>query len=297
MPRSCPTLYAVLDVSIVPDQGVRPRRKAEPPSDGRGQIFGSACCPIFGLMRHLRGLTPVEVSLLSRGVVRSPGLGSLVAATGLTQRLLPRERRARPPAVPVAVVAPGAEKEDLAAPSAGHEAQRLDFRRADSLGCSEETQLMAKRPKKHQGKTFQQRQTERRLLDDAEDRALVEDMAAKYTCSNSVARDFVDQCDLRLAGVGFDLVCSTMALDFWASPPPAVQHLVDLLRELAEERQRHQAALISLRDRLLDITRRRDVHHHLALPIEHYRHIVRQRVLLEEPDPRPVQISAVSADR
>jgi hypothetical protein len=87
----------------------------------RGQVLGSVVCPVFGLLRHLCGVTPVEVSLLPRGVVRPPDLGSLVAVTGLAHRLLPRESRARSRAVPVAVVAPGAEKEDLAAPSAGHE--------------------------------------------------------------------------------------------------------------------------------------------------------------------------------
>lgn len=154
---------------------------------------------------------------------------------------------------------------------------------------------MAKRRKKHHGKTFQQRQTERRLADEAEDHALVEEMAATYTCSNAVARDFADQCDLRLDGLGFDLVCSTMALDFWVSPPSTVQPVVDLLRELADERRRHQAALLSLRDRLLDTTRRADVHHHLD-PIEHYRQVVRERILLNDLDPPPVQISAVSGD-
>lgn len=156
---------------------------------------------------------------------------------------------------------------------------------------------MAKRRKKHQGKTFQQRQNERRLNDEAADRALVEDMATKYTCSNAVARDFAEQCHLRLEDLEFDLVCNTMALDFWTSSPPAVQHVVDLLRELADERRRHQAALRSLHDRLIETTRRADVHHHLDLPIEHYQDVVRQRVLLEDPDPRPVQISAVSGDR
>jgi hypothetical protein len=158
--------------------------------------------------------------------------------------------------------------------------------------------MAKRRSKKPHAKTFQQRQTERQLADEAEDRAIVEDMATKYTCSNAVARDFVRQCDLRIDDLDFDLVCNTMALEFWALPPATVQPVVDLLRELADERRRHQAALISLRDRLLDTTTRGDVHHHLDLPIEHYRRVVRERILLAEADdPRPVQISAVSGDR
>ncbi len=131
--------------------------------------------------------------------------------------------------------------------------------------------------RKHNGhvKTFQQRQTERRQRD-AQDEAVVEDMAAKYSCSNGVARDFAGQCEERLVDVDFDLLCSSLALDFWASPPERARPVVDALRELADERQRYKDALTRLRDRLRDFTRSETTHHHLDLPIEHYRHQVRQ---------------------
>jgi hypothetical protein len=153
---------------------------------------------------------------------------------------------------------------------------------------------MAKR-KKHHAKTFQQRQSERRLAHD-KDRALVEDTARKFTCSNAVARDFAEQCELRIDDLDFDLICSDLALEFWAAPPEPALHIVDLIRELADERRRHRAALGSLAQRLYATTRDATVHHHLGLPIEHYEQRVRDTIL-PGPDPRPVQNPAISGDR
>ena len=91
---------------------------------------------------------------------------------------------------------------------------------------------MARRKNNGHAKTFQQRQTERRQRE-AQDQAIVEDMASKYSCSNGVARDFAGQCEERLVDLDFDLLCSTLALDFWVSPPERARPVVDVLRELA----------------------------------------------------------------
>jgi hypothetical protein len=155
---------------------------------------------------------------------------------------------------------------------------------------------MARRRNPSHGKTFQQRQTERKQAEEARDRTMIEDMAKTYCCSNGIARDFAEQCELRIDDLDFDLLCSTMALDFWASGPPAAQPVVDLLCELAEERRRHQAALTSLRERLLATTWKEAVHQHLDLPIEHYRGQVRERIF-PDPDRRPVQNHAESDAR
>jgi hypothetical protein len=48
---------------------------------GSGQVFDKVQCPNLGLMRHLRGLTLVEVALLTNGVAGPPGLGPLVPTT------------------------------------------------------------------------------------------------------------------------------------------------------------------------------------------------------------------------
>lgn len=135
---------------------------------------------------------------------------------------------------------------------------------------------MARRHPKTPAKTFQQRQTERHLAD-AQDRAIVEDMAKKYTCTNAIAHDFASQCHERINDVDFDIVCSQLALDFWADPPEAAQPVVEVLRELAAERRRYHAALTQLQDRLLAFTKT-DLHEHLPLPIEHYQEQVRDRL-------------------
>ncbi|MEZ4361615.1 MAG: hypothetical protein R3B48_26825 [Kofleriaceae bacterium] len=146
---------------------------------------------------------------------------------------------------------------------------------------------MARRQKKTNAKTFQQRQTERRLRDE-QDRAVVEDMASKFTCSNAVARDFAGQCEERIVDLDFDLICSTLALDFWADPPEPARPVAELLREVDAERRRHKRALEQLRDRLLELTKSETSHHHLALPIEHYQEQVRQRLFPDlEPPARP----------
>jgi hypothetical protein len=143
---------------------------------------------------------------------------------------------------------------------------------------------MSRRKQHSHAKTFQQRQTERRQPEAKQDRVIVEDMASKFSCSNGVARDFAGQCEERLVDLDFDLLCSQLALDFWASPPERARPVVDVLRELAVERQRYRDAVARLREHLLDFTRSEATHHHLDLPIEHYRQQVRQRLF---PDPVP----------
>jgi hypothetical protein len=149
---------------------------------------------------------------------------------------------------------------------------------------------MARR-RKQQGKTFQQRQTERKLREQDKKQELdtmVEDMAATFTCSVEVARDFADQCNNRLDDLDYDLACGRTALDFWADAPSHAAPLVEALRELMAERERHAAALVELRKRLLALTSNDAVHHHLSLPAEHYQNQIRLR-LFPEPEPRPVQ--------
>ena len=142
---------------------------------------------------------------------------------------------------------------------------------------------MARRPNKTKAKTFQQRQTERHLTEQ-HDRDVVEDIAAQFTCSNAIARDFAGQCDERLVDLDFDLLCSELAVDFWASTPDTTRALVDALGELRAERRRHREALAQLGARLRDLTGGDVPHHHLDLPIEHYREQVRVR-LFSDLDP------------
>jgi hypothetical protein len=154
---------------------------------------------------------------------------------------------------------------------------------------------MARRHNKT-AKTFQQRQAERRQREDQETTELVEEMASRYSCSVGIARDFAEQCTLRLDDVDFDLACNQLALDFWSSPPEPAQPVVDLLREIAAERQRHAQALTSIRERLQQLSDGPVTHHHLPLPLDHYERHIRDR-LYPDPDPRPVQNHAALRDR
>lgn len=154
---------------------------------------------------------------------------------------------------------------------------------------------MARRHPKTHTKTFQQRQTERHLAD-AQDRAIVEDMAKKYTCTNAIAHDFASQCHERITDVDFDILCSQLALDFWADAPEAAQPVVEVLRELAAERRRYHTALTQLQQRLLAFTQTNIIHEHLTLPSEHYQQQVRDR-LFPDLELRPAQKLAASGQR
>jgi hypothetical protein len=79
-------------------------------------------------MRHLRDLASIEVALVTSGVICATSLRLLITATRSPNRLTPRNCRAGPRAVPMTIVARGAQKEDLPAPSAGHESKGLDVR-------------------------------------------------------------------------------------------------------------------------------------------------------------------------
>jgi hypothetical protein len=150
----------------------------------------------------------------------------------------------------------------------------------------------------HTAKTFQQRQTERhqRELEAAKDRAIVEDMAAQYSSSYGVAHDFAGQCQERLVDVDFDLLCSDLALSFWADSPPPALPVVDLLRELAAERRRYRDAIADFRERLLALTKGDTAHHHLPQPVEYYEARVRDR-MFPNLELRPVHNRAPSGDR
>lgn len=153
---------------------------------------------------------------------------------------------------------------------------------------------MARPQNKTTPKTFQQRQTEQRLSDH-KNRAVVEDMASRFSCSSGVAKDFAGQCEERLVDLDFDLLCSELALGFWVDPPEAARPVVDALRELEAERRRHMAALSQLRERLLELTKGAAAHQHLSLPISHYQGLVRDR-LFPDLKLRPVQNPADSGE-
>jgi hypothetical protein len=76
-------------------------------------------------MRHLRDLEPIEVRLLPRRVLGPTHLGLLVAPARREPRLAAADLGADVAAIHVAVVAPPAQEEHLAATAAADEAQRV----------------------------------------------------------------------------------------------------------------------------------------------------------------------------
>lgn len=134
--------------------------------------------------------------------------------------------------------------------------------------------------------TKSEREARRAKRDEQELAALVQGIAAKYTCSIEVARDFAGQCESRLEDLAFDLDSLSLALEFWSSAPPHLQPVVDLLRELAAEHQRHEQALTRLRVGL-DLLADSDAAHEHLEPIERYQLTIRQRLFA--PDPAPAQ--------
>ena len=108
--------------------------------------------------------------------------------------------------------------------------------------------------------------------------AVVEDMASRFTCSNSIAGDFAGQCAERINDLEFDLLCSRISLDFWEAQPETEHSVAEVLRDLDAEGQRHLRALVRLRERLLALSTSAAPNQHLKLPIEHCREQVRLRL-------------------
>jgi hypothetical protein len=155
------------------------------------------------------------------------------------------------------------------------------------------------RRRKKQGKSFQQRKVERTQRDQQRQQeidAIIGDMATRYTCSMETARDFADRCSDQLDEMEYELDCTRVAIDFWSDAPPHAAPLVDALRELVAEHERHAAVIVDLHRRMSELTTDEAVHHHLDEPPEYYENELRLR-LFTPPEFRPVEVDAIAADR
>lgn len=138
---------------------------------------------------------------------------------------------------------------------------------------------MSRRKNKGHIKTFQQRQTERRRRQESnQEQDIIEDLASSFSCSMIMAGDFAFRCDDRIDILDFDILCNSLALDFWASVPEHARPVpvLDALRELADEYQRHRSVVARLRELLLDLSKDEAIHQHLDRSLDHYRQQVRQ---------------------
>ncbi|HWO20045.1 MAG TPA: hypothetical protein VNO30_14765 [Kofleriaceae bacterium] len=120
-----------------------------------------------------------------------------------------------------------------------------------------------------------------------QERVIIEPIASNFFCSHMLAHDFADQCEVRLDDLDFDLRCGSLALELWATSPKHVRPVLDALHELTEERERHRDVLVRLRERLLDLSDREAVHHHLDYSPEDLRQQVRRALSPDPSSPDP----------
>lgn len=154
------------------------------------------------------------------------------------------------------------------------------------------------RRRKKQGKSFQQRQTERKQRERQDEQELddiVDNLAMTYACSTETARDFASRCGDRLDDLDYDLDFVRIAVDFWAAAPAHAAPLTDALRELAAEHERHAAAITDLRHRMIALTNNEAIHHHLDQPPEYYQNQLRLRLFTAPAQPA-VQHHEMSPD-
>jgi hypothetical protein len=125
---------------------------------------------------------------------------------------------------------------------------------------------------------------ERRDRNQQEDQAfddLVQDTVGRFTCSTEIAGDFAYRCHDRAADLDLDLTLTQLGQEIWQDTPQTI--LVAALAELAAEEQRHRDALADL-GRRFDSLAEQQNHQHLDPP-DAYRHLVRKRLLPDQPQP------------
>ena len=134
---------------------------------------------------------------------------------------------------------------------------------------------------KHQRQEQRQRQDEQ---------AVVHHIAGAFTSDVSIAREFADQCSERLEVLGSDVECGQLAVELWDGRPEPV---VELLRQVAAEWERHSEAMEDLFYRFCEIANSGAEPVRLAGSVEHFREIVRRRLF--EPPPATPETEALRA--
>jgi hypothetical protein len=218
-----------------------------------------------------------------------------ITGTDLAQVALARRRAARLIAVELPVIAEPAQVEDDAADAAAllaqavldllvpvHLSPRVSWTEpAPSLHCVTRRSQEMSRRKKRRRPHHRPLQVERsrQLQDD-----VVQDTAARFTCSTKTAADFAAQCLSRREDLDCDIIFNRLAHEIWVGRPGRAEELAAALADLLAERHRHDAALAALGQRFRALAQE-ERHEHLAPP-EDYRALVRQRVF-EDPLPPP----------
>lgn len=113
------------------------------------------------------------------------------------------------------------------------------------------------------------------LVDD-----LVQDTAARFTCSTKTLSSFLYECDADTEDVDCDLPYNDVAVEIWRDHSPA---LANVLADFAAERRRHLATLADIRRRLEELNSDSTLDHLHLDPVEKYRALVRDRVFGDHP--------------
>jgi hypothetical protein len=128
---------------------------------------------------------------------------------------------------------------------------------------------LTKAEKRGRRETRDRKQQQEQKMDD-----VVQDTAARFTCSTETADDFAFHCHDRAADLDLDLTFARLAYEIWQDKPQP--SLVAALADLVAEEQRHHDALVEL-GRRFDALVSEQGHHHLDPP-ESYRPLIRQRL-------------------
>ncbi|HEX7116092.1 MAG TPA: hypothetical protein VF193_13250 [Steroidobacter sp.] len=131
-------------------------------------------------------------------------------------------------------------------------------------------------PTKH-NKRRQQAQSEAQ-----QQKAVVEDTAARFTCAAETADDFAYHCTHAIEELDLDLLVHRLALEIWREHPDRAPALLEALEELLTERLRHRAMLERIGQRLQNLADDPAFHIHLE-PVEPYRDLVRSRLFPQPP--------------
>ena len=137
----------------------------------------------------------------------------------------------------------------------------------------------------HRAKHQRQEQRQRQ-----EEQAVVHHIAGAFTSDVSIAREFADQCSDRLEVLGSDVECGQLAVELWDGRPEPV---VELLRQIAAEWERHSEVMEDLFYRFCEIANSGAEPVRLGGAIDHYREIVRRRLF--EPPPATPETEALRA--
>lgn len=134
---------------------------------------------------------------------------------------------------------------------------------------------MARRTKKLTPAEKQRRQARRNERDRLE---AIAGMTEQLTCLASLTCQVIDDCEVHVEDLEFDLATSRLAVEFWADQP-AAQEVVAMLADLEVEHQRHCDAVTALAARFHAFVHRHAHHEHVHLrPSEPYRQQVEARL-------------------